>query len=80
MISDQLFSLLLRKRVKRVKGAGEVTFESLAGFDHLGHDFVSLFVGNAWSKRVACEVATNTNTSRNDHGLLILGEGRALEL
>jgi hypothetical protein len=80
VISNQLFSLLLGKRVKRVEGAGEVAFESLACFYDLGHDFVSLFVGNTWGKRVTCEVATNANTSRNDHGLLILREGRALKL
>jgi hypothetical protein len=63
VICDELITLLLGERVKRVEGAGKVAFESLAGLDDFSHDFISLFVRNAWGKRITCEVTTNTNTS-----------------
>lgn len=80
VISDQLFLFFLSERVQRVEGASEVSLKCLASFDYSVHDFDSLFVGNAWSEWITFEVATNTNASRDDHGLFIFGKGRAVEL
>lgn len=62
MISYELFTLFLGKGVERVKGTSKVALESVAGSDYFSHDFVSLFVGDAWGKGVTSEVTANSDT------------------
>lgn len=71
MVSDELFAILGRKFIKRIEFAGKVTFELIACFNNQVHDFVSLVLGNTWSKWVCSEVAANSDPGRFDHSSLI---------
>ena len=61
VIGDELFFLCLGKGAEGVKGSSKVSWESLASFDNLVHDFDSLFVADAWTKRVSFEVTANSD-------------------
>jgi hypothetical protein len=63
VISNELILFFLGERVQRVESSSEVAFESLASFDNLSDDFVSLLVRDAWCEWVSFEVTTNANTS-----------------
>lgn len=79
MIINKLLSDLVVHAGKWVELAAEVTLESVAGLNDLGHDFVSLLVGDARSKCKISQVAAHTNTGALDHLGFILGERRGLE-
>ena len=61
VIGDELVLLCLGKGAEGVEGSSKVSWESLASFDDLVHDFDSLFVADAWTKRVSFEVTTNSD-------------------
>jgi len=50
-----------------VESSLKVTFEGFASSDDLGHDLVSLFLGNTRTKRVVSQVSSNSDSSGVDH-------------
>jgi len=64
---------------KRVELSSKVTFESVASFDNLVHNFVTLLVGDTWSEREVGQVSANSDTSGLDHGSTLGIEWRAVQ-
>jgi len=72
MVSNKLLAILFAHSGKGIESTSEVTLEGLASCDNLSHDFIALFLGDSRTKRVFVEIATNTNTSRNNHFCFVL--------
>ena len=79
MILDELVLVGLAHALQGVELALEVSFESVAGLDDLFHNLKSLFLGNAWTERVVCEIPSNSDSCRVDHCHLIIGEISVLQ-
>jgi hypothetical protein len=80
VVVDELLLFFGGHGVEGVEFTSEFAFEAVAGRKDLGHDGVTLLVGDARSKSEVFEVATNSDTGRFDEGAFFSGEGRALEL
>lgn len=80
MVSDELVSFLLGELVEGVEGASKVASVGLESLADLLDDAVSLLVGEAGAERELSEVAANTDTGGDNHGLLVSGQRRAVKL
>ena len=80
MVLDELLLDFLVHAVEGVELAFEVTGELVASGNNLGHDLVTLLVGDAGSEREGLQVTSDTDTGRLDEGGLVLSEGWANEL
>ena len=79
MIGNKLLLLLCRHGSKRVEGTSKLSFETVAGLNNFLFNLISLFLGDAGSKRVSCQVTANSDTSGFDHSSIFLREWRALK-
>jgi len=75
MVVDELLALGFGKSVKSVELASEVTLEGLASLNDLGHDLLSLFVGDTGAEGVVSNVTSNSDTGGDNHSGILLGEG-----
>jgi hypothetical protein len=69
--------LLLNCRVhafERVEFTLEISVEIFSSFNNGFHDLESLCLANTWTKRIICEVSTNTDTCGVYHSSLIFGK------
>jgi hypothetical protein len=80
VISDELLLGGGVHAVERVEGASEVTFEGVASLDDLGHDLVTLLVGDAGSEGDTVEVTADADTGGADQSGTFLRERRAVKL
>ena len=80
VIVDELLLHVWLHAIERVELTGELSVELAASLDNLGHDFVSLLVGDARSEGKVSQVTADTNTGGLDHSGLLGGERRAVEL
>jgi len=80
VISNKLFFFFLWHRTEWVESSSQITLESLTCFNNFVHNLNSLFICNTWCKWISLEIATDTNTSWNNHGLLVLWKRWALQL
>lgn len=80
MVGDELVLVGLAHSIERVELTFEVTLELATGLNDLGHDLVTLSLGDSGSEGVVLKVSSNTDTSGLDHGGLVLGKRGALEL
>ena len=80
MIIDELLLNIWGHAVESVELTLKVTSELLAGSNNLGHDLVTLLVGDAGSEREGLQVTSDTDTGGLDEGSLGLREGWADEL
>jgi len=74
MIVDELLLDILLHTGQWIEGSCEVTIEGLASLDDLFHDLISLIVGDTWTKRIASEVSSYSDSCGLDHGQFLLGE------
>ena len=74
MIVDQLLLCRLAHTFQWIECTFEVTVESFASLNDLAHDLFSLCLGDTWTKRVASEVSTDSDSRGVDHCLLLGGE------
>ena len=80
VIIDELLLDISGHAVERIELTLEVTSELVAGGNNLGHDLVTLLVGDAGSEREGLQVTSDTDTGGLDEGGLGLREGWADEL
>ena len=80
MIIDELLLNIWGHAVESVELTLKVTSELRAGSNNLGHDLVTLLVGDAGSEREGLQVTSDTDTGGLDEGGLGLREGWADEL
>ena len=80
VIIDELLLDIWGHAVESVELTLEVTSELVAGGNNLGHDLVTLLVGDAGSEREGLQVTSDTDTGGLDEGGLVLSEGWANEL
>ena len=80
VIIDELLLDIWGHAVERVELTLEVTSELVAGGNNLGHDLVTLLVGDAGSEREGLQVTSDTDTGGLDEGGLGLRERWADEL
>ena len=74
MIIDELLLNFWGHAVERVELTLEVTSELVAGSNNLGHDLVTLLVGDAGSEREGLQVTSDTDTGGLDEGGVDEGE------
>ena len=79
MVLDELLLGGLIHTLEWVESTGKIAFEGLGSGGDLLHDLESLLLGDTWSKWVSVEVSSNSNSSGDDHGGLLLGELSVLE-
>lgn len=75
-----MLSVLLGELVESVEFTREVTFVRFESLADLFDDLDSLLVGDTGTKGVLSEVTADTDTGGDDHGCLVSGERRAVEL
>lgn len=80
VIFDELGLSILIHALEGIELALEVTLEGVECLDDSVHDVESLLLGESGSKREVSEVSADSDSCGNDHGSLILGEGRGGEL
>ena len=80
VISNQLLLSSLVHTVKRVKLAFKITCKGSTGLDYPLHYFITLLVGNTWSKRVVSKVSSDTDASRLNHSCSLFRKRWAVEL
>ena len=73
VINKLLLSLWVHA-IEWVEGTLEITLESVASFNDLGHDFVSLFLGDSWSEWVTGKVSSNSDSGGHNHSCIIFWE------
>jgi hypothetical protein len=74
VIVNQLLLGGLIHALEWVEGTLEIALKSVASLDDLGHDFESLFLGDSWTEWVPSEISSNSNSSGDNHGGIILWE------
>ena len=74
VIIDELLLILAGHAFERVELAAQVTIECIAGLNYLVHDLQALLFRDAWTKRVALEVAADAYPRRQNHILGLFGE------
>ena len=79
VIVDQLLLVLLGHTLKWVELTLEVALEGVACLNNLVHDLKSLLLGDTWTKWVTGKVSSNSNSSGDDHGAVLLGELSVLD-
>jgi len=79
MVLDELLSLGFSHAVERIVGTSKVSSEALQSLYNTFFNLDSLFISNAWAKRVTVEVSSYSNTSTLDHCSIFLREGRSNE-
>lgn len=80
VVINELLSLLFGEGVQGIELAGEISSVIGERLNDFGHNFIPLFVRQAWPKWEASKVTANSDSSRDDHGGFIFWEGRAVEL
>jgi len=80
VILDKLLLNIWVHALEWVELSLEVTLEAVASIDNRLHDSVSLLFGNSWSESEVCEVTSDTDTCRVDHGSLVSWESWGVEL
>ena len=80
MIIDELLLNIWGHAVESVELTLKVTSELRAGSNNLGHDLVTLLVGDAGSEREGLQVTSDTDTGGLDEGGFGLRERWADEL
>jgi len=63
VVSDQLVLLSFSHGSKRVESASKFTLKSVTGLNNLLLNFISLFFGNSWPKRVVRQVTADSDAS-----------------
>ena len=79
VVSNQLLLLSFSHGSKRIECSGKLTLEGIASLNDLLLNSIALLAGNSRTKREVSQVATNSDTSRLDHGGILRWERRALE-
>jgi hypothetical protein len=74
VVIDECFLVFFAHAIEWVESTSEVTLESLASFDDLSHDLVSLGLGNSWTEWEAIEVSSNSDSSGDNHSGVFWGE------
>jgi len=74
MVVDELLLNGSVHTLEWVESTLEVALEGVAGGDNLGHDLVSLGLADTWAERVVSQVSSNSDSSRVDHGGILLSE------
>ena len=80
MVSDELILGSLVHTLEWVEFSCEVAFETVTSLCDKSHDFLSLFLGNAWSEREGLKVTSNTDSGRVDHPIFVSWEVWASKL
>lgn len=80
VIFNQLSSLSISQRAKRVESASKFSIKFAAGFHNLCLNFIPLLFCDGRAQRIVFKVTTNSNTSRHDHSSIFCREWWALEL
>ena len=80
VVSNQLLLLSFSHGSKRIECSGKLTLEGIASLNDLLLNSIALLAGNSRTKREVSQVATNSDTSRLDHGGILRWEGWCLEL
>ena len=79
MICDQLILLRFGHRSEGVEGASELTLELAASLNNFLFNLISLLSRDSRSKRIICQVTSDSDASRLDHGRVLRREWRALK-
>jgi len=58
--------------LKRIEGSLKITLKGLTSLNNFLHDFKSLLFGDSWAKWISLEVSSDSNSSRIDHGAVLL--------
>jgi len=62
VVVDELLLDLLIHTLEWVESSFQVSLEFATSFNNLLHDFVSLLLGNTWSKWVVGKISSNSNS------------------
>jgi hypothetical protein len=80
VVSNELAAVSFAQGTERVVCSSELSSEALAGLNDCLLDGVSLFASDARAEREVSQVTADSDTSGLDHGGVLRGEGRTLEL
>ena len=70
VVGDQLVLLRLGHGTERIESTGELSLELAASLDNFLLNLVSLLSRDSWTKRIAYQVTSHSNSSRLDHGCI----------
>ena len=74
VVIDELLLGSVIHAIEGVELTGEVAFEGLGSLNDLGHDLIALLLGDTGAKREVSKVTADADTSRDDHGAVLLVE------